>query len=579
MGNKDLVKLCVICGDRATGYNFNAVCCESCKAFFRRNASKYEAFKCHFENNCRIDLVSRKFCKKCRMKKCFDLGMKKEWILNDEQKSIRRNKIEENRRKRKSSGDGETDSSPKSMDTNSSHDSSDHKSEKSNSDAPDGETKAASIAIPESVYAKTAEFEMSLIPIARPVTDLTDKFNDLEMTRLAELLNATHILKSPVVPITSEAMTMDDGCNVWRYKCEQEILKIIKMSKCLDSFQKLCENDQIALVKYGSIEIYCLRLTLHYNFDKEYWTLVTKPKAIKNLDEIIGISSPDSTSDPSPLSSNDVIAKNMDIEKYIDDSEKFAKEHEISLIPVLRQLSVNQNFNDLEYKRFSELLNAANVLKTPLNEMSSKIKCLGDAQRVMRFVLDRDIKNIIAFTKNLKGFEMLCEGDQISLIKYGCIDLLYMRSVLKYNYDNQYWNLYIDNKTSVKLDLEILRGGQRNIYGAHKTYLQQIGREWDRDSIIIDLLTSIVLFNPNRPNLEHPDIVKLQQYIYLYLLQRYLTVKYQSDSVLRTKFSRLMSVLSDVYFLGETQMQIVADRSPVADCSPLLKEVFNMKGQ
>ncbi|CAG2173952.1 unnamed protein product [Oppiella nova] len=210
-----------------------------------------------------------------------------------------------------------------------------------------------------------------------------------------------------------------------------------------------------------------------------------KPKAIKTLDEITGTSSPDSTTDPSPLSSNDVIAKNMDIEKYIDDSEKFAKEYEISLIPVLRQLSVNQNFNDLEYKRFSELLNAANVLKTPLNEMSSKIKCLGDAQRVMRFVLDRDIKNIIAFTKNLKGFEML----------------------------------------------------------------------------------------------QHPDIVKLQQYIYLYLLQRYLTVRYQSDSVLRTKFSRLMSVLSDVYFLGETQMKIVADRSPVADCSPLLKEVFNMKGQ
>lgn len=33
-------KTCLVCGDKALGYNFNAVSCESCKAFFRRNAHK-----------------------------------------------------------------------------------------------------------------------------------------------------------------------------------------------------------------------------------------------------------------------------------------------------------------------------------------------------------------------------------------------------------------------------------------------------------------------------------------------------------------------------------------------------------
>ena len=33
-------KLCMVCGDKALGYNFNALTCESCKAFFRRNALK-----------------------------------------------------------------------------------------------------------------------------------------------------------------------------------------------------------------------------------------------------------------------------------------------------------------------------------------------------------------------------------------------------------------------------------------------------------------------------------------------------------------------------------------------------------
>lgn len=34
----ELSKICGVCGDKALGYNFNALTCESCKAFFRRNA-------------------------------------------------------------------------------------------------------------------------------------------------------------------------------------------------------------------------------------------------------------------------------------------------------------------------------------------------------------------------------------------------------------------------------------------------------------------------------------------------------------------------------------------------------------
>jgi len=33
-------KICGVCGDKALGFNFDAISCESCKAFFRRNAPK-----------------------------------------------------------------------------------------------------------------------------------------------------------------------------------------------------------------------------------------------------------------------------------------------------------------------------------------------------------------------------------------------------------------------------------------------------------------------------------------------------------------------------------------------------------
>jgi hypothetical protein len=43
--------VCQVCGANANGYNFDAVTCESCKAFFRRNAfrprSELRIFLCH----------------------------------------------------------------------------------------------------------------------------------------------------------------------------------------------------------------------------------------------------------------------------------------------------------------------------------------------------------------------------------------------------------------------------------------------------------------------------------------------------------------------------------------------------
>ena len=38
-------KICQICGDFSLGFNFGAVSCESCKAFFRRNAAKMKVFR------------------------------------------------------------------------------------------------------------------------------------------------------------------------------------------------------------------------------------------------------------------------------------------------------------------------------------------------------------------------------------------------------------------------------------------------------------------------------------------------------------------------------------------------------
>ncbi|KJH49797.1 zinc finger, C4 type [Dictyocaulus viviparus] len=110
-------KICRVCGDKAFSYNFNVITCESCKAFFRRNANKVLTFsnivwnllkddlqereiRCPFNEQCEINVVSRRFCQRCRLAKCFDVGMKKEWIMSDEARLEKKQRVEENRERR-----------------------------------------------------------------------------------------------------------------------------------------------------------------------------------------------------------------------------------------------------------------------------------------------------------------------------------------------------------------------------------------------------------------------------------------------------------------------------------------------
>ncbi|KAK6061814.1 zinc finger, C4 type [Cooperia oncophora] len=85
---------------RQISYNFNVITCESCKAFFRRNANKEREIRCPFNEQCEINVVSRRFCQRCRLAKCFDVGMKKEWIMSDEARLEKKQRVEENRERR-----------------------------------------------------------------------------------------------------------------------------------------------------------------------------------------------------------------------------------------------------------------------------------------------------------------------------------------------------------------------------------------------------------------------------------------------------------------------------------------------
>ncbi|MBN3288422.1 ERR3 protein, partial [Polyodon spathula] len=71
-------RLCLVCGDIASGYHYGVASCEACKAFFKRTIQGNIEYSCPATNECEITKRRRKSCQACRFMKCLKVGMMKE---------------------------------------------------------------------------------------------------------------------------------------------------------------------------------------------------------------------------------------------------------------------------------------------------------------------------------------------------------------------------------------------------------------------------------------------------------------------------------------------------------------------
>ncbi|CAG2099951.1 unnamed protein product [Medioppia subpectinata] len=247
-------------------YNFNVLTCSSCKAFFRRNALKDgNALKCPFSGNCDLTYLTRKFCQKCRLNKCFALGMKKDLILPERELQLRKERRIRKKLDLKLN---------KNNDQKSCNSSSDETQDISGSDCDildqflfnntisDEDIEAQVMDIETcltSTAAKVCESVTPIVSINRPITDYNNNFNAIEGNRLTELLSASNSLKISYGSVVSVADTYIDAMSALCCNVEEMVIKSIEMSKNISLFSELCVNDQISLMKYGSIQVTYLR--------------------------------------------------------------------------------------------------------------------------------------------------------------------------------------------------------------------------------------------------------------------------------------------------------------------------------
>ncbi|KAE8621035.1 hypothetical protein XENTR_v10004662 [Xenopus tropicalis] len=220
-------KICRACGDRATGYHFNAMTCEGCKGFFRRAMKRKLQLSCPFQNSCVINKSNRRHCQACRLKKCLDIGMRKELIMSDEAVEQRRALIKRKQRL--------AESPPEPPGT---------------SLTPEQQHFVTELA---GAHTKTFDFNFSSFKNFRPIKRSSDPTQDPDDEPQATSSGAFLML-----PHISDLITY-------------MIKGVISFAKMLPYFKSLNIEDQIALLKGSVVEVCVIRFNTMFVPETNSW--------------------------------------------------------------------------------------------------------------------------------------------------------------------------------------------------------------------------------------------------------------------------------------------------------------------
>ncbi|CAF1287708.1 unnamed protein product [Adineta steineri] len=229
---------CIVCGDDAYGYNFDAISCESCKAFFRRNALRPpDKLKCRGNGNCNITVETRKRCKRCRLDKCFKMGMRKEWILSDEDKRKKKRKAEENRR-RKQTQEPTTEPPRRRRRIATSS-----KTDRSSS----GDGSPSHVTIDDPIYIMT-DFEWS-------------KIHQIQ-SAYTEAIAYNQVVGVPPYPATHPIHSTLELIRIPTYLSSLRLITYLKMTP---EFGSVDSDDRVTLVKHNLLAVIFVHIVLIYD--------------------------------------------------------------------------------------------------------------------------------------------------------------------------------------------------------------------------------------------------------------------------------------------------------------------------
>ena len=235
-------EVCVVCGDKSSGWHYNVLACEGCKGFFRRSIARKLEYKCKFGGNCEIDMYMRKRCQSCRLRKCYMKGMKAECV---EPPNVAAEKAEKKRR------------------------------------------------MEEDIAAKNCAKRIHLNlprPDPRPLSNVeNDLINALVISQSEFEHPSVNELNRIEILVALEPSEEDKALTQMTENTLATVKLIIEFTKRLPGFQNLSQTDQLVLLKAASSETMMIRTARRYDPQKDTIVFSNNDMYDNNAYDMVGL--------------------------------------------------------------------------------------------------------------------------------------------------------------------------------------------------------------------------------------------------------------------------------------------------
>ncbi|PKU39097.1 nuclear receptor ror-alpha isoform x2 [Limosa lapponica baueri] len=292
---------CKICGDKSSGIHYGVITCEGCKGFFRRSQQSNATYSCPRQKNCLIDRTSRNRCQHCRLQKCLAVGMSRDAVkfgrMSKKQRDslyaeVQKHRMQQQQRDHQQQpGEAEPLTPTYNITTNGLTELHDDLSNYIDGHTPEGskaDSAVSSFYLDIQPSPDQSGLDINGIK-PEPICDYTPasgffpycSFTNGETSPTVSM--AELVIFQFFFSLKQQREVMWQLCAV---KITEAIQYVVEFAKRIDGFMELCQNDQIVLLKAGSLEVVFIRMCRAFDsqnntvyFDGKY----ASPEVFKSL--------------------------------------------------------------------------------------------------------------------------------------------------------------------------------------------------------------------------------------------------------------------------------------------------------